>query len=54
LLGQYRGKIQITRLEVRRVSIGHVVGQHFGTLGTKAKCFVMTVEGAFEADAHDR
>src|SRR3990167_10707751 len=54
LLRQYRGEIKITGFEVRRIGIGHVVGQDLGALGTKTECLVMTVEGAFEADAHDR
>ncbi|VXB90679.1 hypothetical protein PSEUDO8AS_40178 [Pseudomonas sp. 8AS] len=53
LLGQHRGEIQIARLVVRRVGVGDIAGQHFGTLSAKAEGLFVDAECVVEADAHD-
>jgi hypothetical protein len=50
--GEHGREVHVTRLVVRRVGVGDVVGQHFGTLGAEAQGLFVDTERFIEADAH--
>ncbi|MNJ50598.1 hypothetical protein D3C77_458750 [compost metagenome] len=49
---EHIGKLHITRLVMRRVGVGDVVGQDFGALGAEAQRLFMDAQGFVETDAH--
>jgi len=46
------GKIEIARLEVRRIGVGNVAGQHLLTTGAQTKCLLMELEIAVKLAEH--